>query len=558
MSDDEKPKLKIRRRKKVRRATKKPRQSEGVEIMPVDSGSETDPDPDCFMEDSTSILEGLAEPKLELSDCDDETEDQRLKDIREKFVQGLFDQIQKYSDEIFAETTNTLVQDVIDYIHQSEEDEVLDEWIDDTWKRGLEPAEIQKRTQQLKELMKDLDKDLPTMSQILDSDLKNEEKARAIQLYDLMNSLPKFSIEYNATKAVLLDTLGKHPVLSEQELDKCKELDDKMSKTRPSKISLKQRVFLSQHNEENMRVLYDMAVRLENMPINDSEYAGLKDVFDTALALPVNKSIIPVVGPDDPPEKVNQFLVNLRQIFDEEIFGMHDVKDYIIEIIGTRISNPDAVGDVIAFEGPPGTGKTLFVKCIAKALGLPLEIISLAGAHDPSYIEGFLSTYSKSTYGRLIGAMKKMQCDNGLILWDEADKIDENRATAVSGPLIAIFDPEQNHAFKDKFLGDITTNVGKILHFATMNNRKNVNFIAADRMDIVKVRPPKLEEKVGAAKLKIIPEIFKKIKIKREEIIFGNENETEDEVIAYIITRSNKDSKQEPGMRQINITWIKC
>ena len=471
----------------------------------------------------------------------EESEDDTIvREIKNKFIETLLYKIDQYKEEILSDTTNDLIQDIVDYIHKTEEDEAIDEILDDSWKTGLSPKEIKYRTRQLKELMKELNKDIPTISQILDADLSNEEKGKAVQMFDIINSLPKFSVEYNIAKSTLLNIMGKHEVLDENEVQKCKEIEEKLSHKKSSNMTIKQRIYLSGYDMDNMQILHDMATRLESMPPNDSEYIGLKDIIDTALSLPVNKNISPNIDTNAEPQEVINFMVNLRKIFDEEIFGMGDVKDYIMEIIAARISNPESVGDVIAFEGPPGTGKTLFVKCIAKAMGLPFETISLAGAHDPSYIEGFLSTYSKRTYGRLIGALKKIQCNNGIILWDEADKIDENRATAVSGPLIVIFDPEQNTKFKDKFLGDISVDISKLLHCITMNDRSNVNFIAANRMNIITIRKPTLEEKVGAAKLKIIPEAIEKAGLNLRDIVI------DDDIIQYILTKSSND---EPGMR---------
>jgi ATP-dependent Lon protease len=472
---------------------------------------------------------------------DDELDDERINKIINRFITGISEKLKKYSTEIVSDATNILVQDVLDYLTETEEDELVDEWLSDSWKTGLLPAEIKKRTIQLKNLVKELDKDLPTLPQILDTDLPNKDKAKAIKWYDLLNTIHRFSPEYDSIKNALMNAVGKHPSLTEEQLEICQKMENKMSIGRPNDITLKQRVYLSEYDEDNMRILSDMVARLDNMHINDSEYAGIKDIVDTALALPVKKFIQPAIGPNHPPEQVVQFLINLRHIFDQEIYGMSDIKDYIIEIIGTRISNPEAVGDVIAFEGPPGTGKTLFVKCIAKALNLPMEIISLAGAHDPSYIEGFLSTYSKSTHGRLVGALKKIQCNNGIILWDEADKIDETRVTAVSGPLIVIFDPEQNTCFKDKFLGDISIDVSKLIHFLTINSRQSINFIAANRMDIIPVRGLSLEEKVGAARLKTIPEAIKKAGLSPQDIMTIS-----DDVIRHIITKAKQ---QEAGMR---------
>lgn len=488
--------------------------------------------------DSVSLSPPLTPPDSESELSPDE--DSIITEIRMKFMDSILHKFSDLRNEIFSDTTGELIQDIVDYIEKTAEDESLDEFLDDAWKRGLLPSEIKIISQQIKDLIKELDKNLPKMSQIMNADISMEEKGKAIQMFDMLNSVPRFSTEYNTAKNTLLNILGKHETLNATQIQKCKQMEEKLNQSQSNKMTIKQRIYLSNHCEDNIKILHDIATRLESMPSNDGEYGGLKDIVDTALSLPIGKSINPRIGPDANPQEVIDFLINLREIFDKEIFGMDDVKNYILEIISSRISNPQTRGDVIAFEGPPGTGKTLFVKCIAKAMGLPLDTITLAGAHDPSYIEGFLSTYSKSTHGRLIGALRKIQCDNGIILWDEADKIDESRATAVSGPLIVIFDPEQNTKFKDKFLGDISMDISKLLHCITMNDRRNVNFIAANRMNIITIRPPTLDEKIGAIGLKIIPEAIRKAGLEENDLSI------DPLVIKYII---NKSSINEPGMR---------
>ena len=47
---------------------------------------------------------------------------------------------------------------------------------------------------------------------------------------------------------------------------------------------------------------------------------------------------------------------------DSAVYGMHDVKLQIMQLVGQWIANPNSSGTAIAIRGPPGTGKTTLVK----------------------------------------------------------------------------------------------------------------------------------------------------------------------------------------------------
>ena len=412
----------------------------------------------------------------------------------------------------------------------------IDELLEPIWKSGLSKLQVDKYSKKILSIFNYDDKEIPSVPSIVDhQEMSLENKGKAINLYDTLQMHPKFTTEYDMIKRKLISiTRNKTPQYESltQEEQKIADYFQEKESNSDTQLTLRERLYKSNNTLPNMELIHELIQKLDNLPPNDPDYSGIKEIIDISLSIPTN-SIPPAIKANDPPQKISNFLKKLKQKFNEEIYGLEDVKTRILELITNKLTSPN--GSVIAFAGPAGVGKTLFVKIISKVLELPMEIIPLAGISDTNYLNGFMSTYTKSTHGRIIGSLRKLKCKNGIILYEEVDKIDPSHHSAISGTLVIIFDPEQNNQFKDKFLGDITVDLSQLLQFITVNDLNNVNYIARDRMEIINFRPLTLKEKIGAMKIKMIPDVLTHLKLLDIEF--------PEEMIRYFISKSkNADS----------------
>ena len=129
---------------------------------------------------------------------------------------------------------------------------------------------------------------------------------------------------------------------------------------------------------EEVRTVVDKElIRLERISPASPEYSGTRNYLDWILDLPWHNST------DD-----NMEISEVRQVLDEDHYGLEKVKKRIVEYLAVRKLKKDKKGPILCLLGPPGVGKTSLGKSIARALGRKFVRVSLGGVHDEAAIRG--------------------------------------------------------------------------------------------------------------------------------------------------------------------------
>src|SRR6187399_1078197 len=98
--------------------------------------------------------------------------------------------------------------------------------------------------------------------------------------------------------------------------------------------------------------------RLRSMQVGSAEYTVVRTYLDWILDLPWHDTT------DD-----NMDISEVRQVLDEDHYGLDKVKKRIVEYLAVRKLKKDKKGPILCLIGPPGVGKTSLGRSIARSLG---------------------------------------------------------------------------------------------------------------------------------------------------------------------------------------------
>lgn len=283
---------------------------------------------------------------------------------------------------------------------------------------------------------------------------------------------------------------------------------------------------------------------LKYLETGSGEFYKIKNWVDTFMKIPFTTYRSLPFSIENGVENCHQFMENAQKTLDSAVYGLNDAKMQIMQMLGSLLTNPKAIGTSIAIHGPPGTGKTSLVKeGISKILDRPFAFIALGGATDSSFLEGHGYTYEGSTWGKIVQILIDSKCMNPVIYFDELDKIsDTPRGEEIAGILTHLTDTTQNSQFHDKYFAEINFDLSKCLFIFSYNDESKVNPILKDRMYRIKTKGYSGKEKTLIANNYLLPKIREQVKFHKNDIVIP------DDVIGYI---NENYCNKEDGVRNM-------
>ncbi len=269
--------------------------------------------------------------------------------------------------------------------------------------------------------------------------------------------------------------------------------------------------------------------RYEMLPAGSGEASVSRNYLDWLLKVPYWQETKDV---DD--------LAKVREVLDEDHYGLEKVKDRIMEYLAVKQMTGTLNAPIICLAGPPGVGKTSLAKSIARALDRKFVKMSLGGVRDEAEIRGHRRTYLGSMPGRIIQGMKKAEVINPVFLIDEIDKMGADYKGDPSDAMLEVLDPEQNAMFSDHYLEE-SYDLSKVMFIATANYLENIPAPLRDRMEIIELPSYTELDKVKIAQDHLVPKQLKANGLKPTQF------KIKDEMILYIIRHYTR----EAGVRQL-------
>jgi ATP-dependent Lon protease len=270
--------------------------------------------------------------------------------------------------------------------------------------------------------------------------------------------------------------------------------------------------------------------KLERMHPSTPDYSVVYNHLDLMLDLPW--------------EEYTEDKYDLRkaeQVLDTDHYGMHKIKERILEYLAVLKLKGDMKSPILCFYGPPGIGKTSLGRSIANAIGRKYVRLSLGGIHDESEIRGHRKTYIGAMPGRIVQSIRKVKSSNPVMILDEIDKVGSDHRGDPSSALLEVLDPEQNHTFYDNYL-ELEYDLSKVLFIATANNLQTIQPALRDRLEIIELSGYAIEEKIEIAKQHLVP------KQKDAHGLKDAKFKISDRVLEKIIS----DYTRESGVRELD------
>ena len=269
--------------------------------------------------------------------------------------------------------------------------------------------------------------------------------------------------------------------------------------------------------------------RLAKVPPSSPDHQVIRTYLELVLELPWKKA-----------SEDHLNLSTVRQVLEEDHYGIKEVKERIVEHLAVLKLNPTAKAPILCLVGPPGVGKTSLGQSIARAMGRTFERFSLGGVHDEAELRGHRRTYVGALPGRIIQAVRRAGLNNPVLMLDEVDKMGQDFRGDPASALLEILDPAQNHTFRDHYL-DLPFDLSKVFFITTANTLDTISQPLLDRMEIIRLQGYSEREKAEIARRYLWPRRLKEAGLDASQTLLP------DDVLNLVISRYTR----EAGVRQL-------
>lgn len=386
------------------------------------------------------------------------------------------------------------------------------------------------------EINNEMNKRIITMEMIYELKLQMDDYIWFQNYINIRNELEDNTEEkYNITNTIYT----KYMILKDIDFSNIENISNDINNEK----SIIKKIFSSDNDNYVKSILYKKyKLFCENKESCSEGYAKCLEWINTVLSIP-SKPLISHNFDKKNINDINNKLKNVHHSLSNNIYGLNQIKEKIMEILCAKLLNPnDPNGKILCLVGPPGVGKTIIASTIANALDLPFNHISFGSIQDSKLLTGHSSTYIGSVPSLFTNILIKAKRLDSLVLLDEIDKITNGYDSNITSVLIHALDKSQNNKFMDAYIPEIPLNLSYILFICTANDANIIDPILKDRMTIINLFGYSIEDKINICEKYLLPKYIKELSFDKNEIIISSKE------LKYLIT---KISSEQPGMRDI-------
>lgn len=209
-----------------------------------------------------------------------------------------------------------------------------------------------------------------------------------------------------------------------------------------------------------------------------------------------------------------------RRILDEELYGMEQVKQRIIETIIqiNRTHTLPAYGLLLV--GPAGTGKSQIAYAVARILKLPWTTLDMSSINDPEQLTGSSRIYANAKPGIIMEAFSLAGESNLVFIINELDKAASGKGNG--NPADVLLTLLDNLGFTDNYMECMVPTSG-VYPIATANDKSQISAPLMSRFAVIDIPDYTAEEKKIIFSQYALPRVLKRMDMHTDEcIVAGN------------------------------------
>ena len=209
-----------------------------------------------------------------------------------------------------------------------------------------------------------------------------------------------------------------------------------------------------------------------------------------------------------------------RRILDEELYGMDEVKQRVIETIIQINRTHTLPGYGLLLVGPAGTGKSQIAYAVAKILKLPWFALDMSTIHDAEALTGSPRVYTNAKPGRIMEAFSYAGSSNLVFIINELDKADSGNSQ--SNPADTLLTLLDGLGFTDNYI-ECTIPTNGVYPIATANDKSRISDPLLTRFAVIDIPDYTVPERKIIFSDYVMPRVLCRLGMEKDECVIRDD-----------------------------------